>query len=108
VFLHPVGSVGHVVHFGASGARKLGALFFMLGWDWHRFHKQCDGIRYIKLVSAFGRICESRIAFRRVREQNVVALFFCSGGPSTVSIKSVPGQVVPNLCFFIWWDLWNM
>jgi hypothetical protein len=27
VFLHPVGSVGHVVHFGASGLRNIDALF---------------------------------------------------------------------------------
>jgi hypothetical protein len=30
VFLHPVGFVGHVMHFGASGVRNVIALFFML------------------------------------------------------------------------------
>jgi hypothetical protein len=31
VFLHPVGSVGHVVLFGAFEVRNVDALFFMFG-----------------------------------------------------------------------------
>jgi hypothetical protein len=29
---HPVGSVGHVVHFGVSGAQNIDVLFFILEW----------------------------------------------------------------------------
>jgi hypothetical protein len=32
VFLHSVRSGGHVAHSGASGMRKVNALFFILGW----------------------------------------------------------------------------
>jgi hypothetical protein len=50
VFLHLVGYVGDVVHFGASGASNVDELFFMLGLDWYRFHKKCDGTHYNELV----------------------------------------------------------
>jgi hypothetical protein len=45
-----MGSTGHVVHIGASGARNVIALFFMLGWGRYRFNKKRIGTCYAKLV----------------------------------------------------------
>jgi hypothetical protein len=50
VFLHLVGSAGHVVHFGASGMRNMIALFFMLSRDRYRFDKKCAGTPYAEFV----------------------------------------------------------
>jgi hypothetical protein len=50
VLLHLVGSVGHVVHSGASGAQNMIALFFMLGWDQYRFDKKCVRIHFTELA----------------------------------------------------------
>jgi hypothetical protein len=50
MFLHSVGSAGHVVHSSASRVRNIDAPFFMLGFDRYRHDKKPDGARYAKLV----------------------------------------------------------
>jgi hypothetical protein len=49
-FLHPVGSMGQVVHSDASGACNGDALFLKLGWDRYRFDKKHDGPLYTELL----------------------------------------------------------
>jgi hypothetical protein len=49
VFLHPVGSAGHILHSGVLEAQK-GGHFFTLGLDRYRFRKKSDGRCYIEHV----------------------------------------------------------
>jgi hypothetical protein len=77
VFLHPVGSMGYVVHFGAYAARNVDALFFCLGWVQYRFDKKSVRTRYAEHVF----LHPMRSACHVVRSsassaQNVDALFF--------------------------------
>jgi hypothetical protein len=50
VFLHPVGSMGHIVNLGASGAQNIDTLFFMRGWAQCSFHEKRTGTRYAELL----------------------------------------------------------
>jgi hypothetical protein len=68
VFLHSVGSTGHVVYCSASGAPNVDALFFLLGWDLYGFHQKRDGTRYTKLVFSSGGICGSCSIFQGIRD----------------------------------------
>jgi hypothetical protein len=50
VFLHLVGSADHILHSGASQARTIDALFFVLEWGQYGFDKKNAGTSYAKLV----------------------------------------------------------
>jgi hypothetical protein len=50
LFLHPVGSTGHVVPFGASGERIIDTLFFKLMSGRYEFDKKWFMTRYAELV----------------------------------------------------------
>jgi hypothetical protein len=43
VFIHLVGSAGHIGHSCASEARNIDAPFFILGWAQYNFRKKCVG-----------------------------------------------------------------
>jgi hypothetical protein len=51
MFLHLVGSAGHVVHFGASRAQNVIALFFLLKKNRYGFNKMC--VKHITLNLCF-------------------------------------------------------
>jgi hypothetical protein len=76
-FLHPLGSVGHIVYCSASGAQNIDALFFLLGWHLYGFHKKHVGAPYAKFVFlhfvlSAGHVVHSGASGAR----NIDALFF--------------------------------
>jgi hypothetical protein len=109
VFYHPMGSAGHIVHFGASSARNVDALFFMIVWASCCFIKKRTGTRCSELVFCYpvGSACHA-VNSGAYMERNIDALFSSSGGPSAISIKSVTGHVTLNLSLSIQFDLWVM
>jgi hypothetical protein len=69
-----MGSAGHVVHSGVSGAWNMITLFFVLKCDWYRFDKRSIGTHYAKLVFfQSAGICGSYSAFGA---WNINTLFF--------------------------------
>jgi hypothetical protein len=80
MFLHPVGSMGHIMCSSVSGVRNFDARFLMLGWDDYGFHIKHVWTHYAKLVffhpvGSTGHI----VQFGASRAQNVNALFFVLG-----------------------------
>jgi hypothetical protein len=57
-FLHLVGSAGHIVHSGVSGARNIDALFFVLGLGQFRYNKKHVGTRYVELMFSIRRVLQ--------------------------------------------------
>jgi hypothetical protein len=82
VLLHPLGFISHVVHFGASGARNIDALFFILVWNRYGFQKKRVRTHYaelvpLDLVRSVGPLEHSGAS----RARNIDTLFFMFAWP---------------------------
>jgi hypothetical protein len=76
LFLNQVGSVGHVVHFGASRERIIDTIFFKLGWGRYGFDKKRFRARYVKLLFYAVRSAGEVVHFSASGERIIDALFF--------------------------------
>jgi hypothetical protein len=73
----PVGSAGHSVYSGVSGAQNVDVQFFMLGWAQCGFCKKCARTHYTKLVFLHPVGSASNVVHSGASgTQNVDALFF--------------------------------
>jgi hypothetical protein len=102
VFLHPVGSVGHVVHSSVFGPRNIDALFLCSGGTCMDSTKSVSGHLTPKLCFCFQS--DLRVTYRipvHLSRATSTHYFSCVGGPGAVSIKSVLGHLTPDLCLCI-------
>jgi hypothetical protein len=82
VFLHPLRSAGHGVHFSAFGAQNIDTLFFILGWARCVSTKSMLGHVTSNLYFCIGRICGSCGAFRCILGvKRRCAIFHARVGP---------------------------
>jgi hypothetical protein len=107
LFLHPVGSAGHVVHFGASRERTIETIFFKLSWgrygfDKKRFRTRDAELLFLHPVRSAGQV----VHFGASRERIIDTLFFKLGCDRNGLTKSASGHVMLNFIFCIWWDQW--
>jgi hypothetical protein len=75
-------------------------------WDRYGFEKKRLRILYAKLVFSHPVGYTGNVVhYSASGVRNVDALFLCSGGTGTDSIKIVLGHVTLNFCFCILWDM---
>jgi hypothetical protein len=100
MILHPVGSVGHIMHSDASGTRKVDVLVFMLGWDQYGFHKKRTWTPYAELVFLHPVGYTVHVVHTDAsRVGNVNALFFTLMCARCGFRKNAPRHFTLNLFF---------
>jgi hypothetical protein len=100
VFLHHLGSTGHVVHSGVSRAQNIDTQFFRLGWTRCGSPKKHAGTCYNELmflhpVGSMGHVVRCGVS----GVQNIAALFFIPGWTQHGSHKKCAGTRYVKLVF---------
>jgi hypothetical protein len=105
VFLHPLGSVSHIVHSCVCG-REMSTCYFYARVGPVRIPQKAhwDTLRRSCVFTSSG-ICESHSGSEHPGHEMSTQYFSCSGGTSTDSKKTLSGHVTSNECFCIQWDM---
>jgi hypothetical protein len=107
VFLHPVGSAGHVMRSGGSGSRNVDAPFFMLRWDRYKSTKTAQEHVMPNLCFCIWWVTRvTKCILLHLGHETSTQYFSCSIRTGTNSTKRASGHVMPNLSFCFHLDLW--